>query len=294
MTQPLMRTSFFNYKIRNALGLLVGLTMSFYSGVVSARPITVPRSIAFYYGEMPAPKQLNQFEFAVLEPDSGFKPMSNTEHGTRWIAYVSVGEVVDSRGYFSSIPKSWIIGKNLEWHSQIIDQTAEGWPSFFVNNVIAPLWEQGYSGFFLDTLDSYQLAVKDDAGRHKSRLGLIAVIHAIHSRFPEARIILNRGFELLPEVHKQIYAVAFESLFKGWSEADNNYIDVPISNRAWLLDQIKKTKQDYGLPIIAIDYCLPADTVCSRDTAKRIKALGIVPYIGDGHLLTVNSALSHK
>lgn len=294
MLQSLMSFFSLRNKRRYSLSVVIGLLVSFYCGVVSARTITAPRSIAFYYGQMPVPKQLNQFELAVVEPDSGFIPTHSSNQATHWLAYVSVGEVIDSRHYFASIPTSWIIGQNAEWHSYIIDQTAEGWPSFFIEQVIAPLWKQGYSGFFLDTLDSYQLVVKDETQRQKNQEGLIAVIHAIHHHFPTARIILNRGFELLPKVHKQVYAVAFESLFKGWSQADNRYIDVPVADREWLLAQVQEIKKNYHLPVIAIDYCLDTDTVCSRDTAKRIRALDLVPYVGDGHLKTVNATLSHK
>lgn len=289
-----MRTYFTDYKFRNSLGLLLGLLLPFYCGAGVARTITELRSIAFYYGEMPVPEPLNKFEFVVLEPASGFEPKQGLGHTPHWISYVSVGEVIPSRDYFSSIPAPWLIGLNSEWNSYIIDQTAEGWPSFFVEHVITPLWNKGYSGFFLDTLDSYQLVTEDEQQRQQHQQGLIAVIHAIHHRFPDARIILNRGFELLPKVHKQVYAVAFESLFKGWSEANGKYIDVASADRDWLLNQVKIIKKKYGLPVIAIDYCFPTDTACSHDTAKRIQALGLVPYIGDGHLLTVNSELSNK
>lgn len=286
-----MRTYFTDHKFRNSLSLLLGLLLPFYCGAGLARNITELRSIAFYYGEMPVPEPLSQFEFVVLEPSSGFVPKHSSGQTPYWIAYVSVGEVIPSRDYFSSIPAPWVIGLNNEWHSYIIDQTAEGWPSFFVEHVITPLWNKGYSGFFLDTLDSYQLVAENEQQRHQNQQGLIAVIHAIHHRFPDARIILNRGFELLPKVHKQVYAVAFESLFKGWGEANKQYIDVSIADRDWLLNQVEVIKKKYDLPVIAIDYCLPTDTVCSQDTAKKILDLGLVPYIGDGHLLKINSAL---
>jgi uncharacterized protein (TIGR01370 family) len=292
MRLPFLLRSSLSRKIRYGLGLLAGLVASLCFGGASANTMAAPRSIAFYYGKAPILKQLAQFEFAVVEPGHGFVPV-HTSHKTRWIAYVSVGEVNSSRDYYSAIPKSWIIGHNAEWSSDIIDQTAPGWPEFFVEHVIAPLWRQGYSGFFLDTLDSYQLVVKDAAQRQQNQEGLVAVIRAIHKRFPRAALILNRGFELLPEVHNDVYAVAFESLFKGWSESRGEYIDVSDTDREWLLAQASTVKQQYGLPVIAIDYCLPTNLQCSRDTVRRIRALGLVPYVGDGRLQTVNLASRH-
>lgn len=292
MQLPFVLRSGLFRKIRYSVGLLAGLVTSLCFVGASAHPMAPLRSIAFYYGETPMLKQLAQFEFAVVEPDHGFVPV-RASHKPRWIAYVSVGEVNKSRDYYSAIPKPWIIGHNVEWIADIIDQGAPGWPEFFVEHVIAPLWKQGYNGFFLDTLDSYQLVVKDEAQRQKSQQGLIAVIRAMHKRFPQAVLILNRGFELLPAIHNDIYAVAFESLFKGWSEKSREYIDVPDTDRKWLLAQASSVKKHYDLPVIAIDYCPPTSRQCSRDTVRRIRALGLVPYVGDGQLQTVNLESRH-
>lgn len=274
---------------RYCLGLLFGIVATLGTGSGLAGTVPALRNIAFYYGDAPALKQLSQFQFVVLEPDSGFMPLSIPAGKTHWLAYVSVGEVTPLRDYYSALPAAWIVGRNAEWQSDLVDQTAPGWPAFFVEHVIAPLWERGYTGFFLDTLDSYQLFAKDEDQRLKNQQGLVAVIQAIHQRFPLAVLIMNRGFELLPSVHGYVYAVAFESLFQGWSESRGEYTEVPKSDRQWLLNQVRTVKREYGLPLIAIDYCLPADIKCSRDTVRRIRAQGLVPYVGDGRLQTVSS-----
>ncbi|RTZ47699.1 hypothetical protein EKL30_01515 [Candidimonas sp. SYP-B2681] len=271
--------------------VLVGLLGTLCFGVAWAEaPVDATGnsgSIAFYYGDQPPISDLSRFELAVVEPDTGFEPLQAKDGITRWIAYVSVGEVHQSRSYYHALPKSWIVGRNPDWQSDIIDQTAPGWPEFFVEHVIAPLWQRGYTGFFLDTLDSYQLVVKDDTERERNQNGLIDVIKAIHSRFPDAALILNRGFELLPAIHQLVDAVAFESLFKGWNETRGEYTDVPAADRHWLVDQTRRVKQLYSLPVIAIDYCAPANTQCARETVQRICGLGLVPYVADGRLQTV-------
>jgi uncharacterized protein (TIGR01370 family) len=277
-------------RTRDCLGVLFALAMACCYGAAPAWAQTPLRSIAFYYGSAPPVKLLMRFQFAVLEPDSGFVPASAPGRKTRWIAYVSVGEVESSRSYFSSIPQSWVIGHNTEWGSEIIDQGAPGWPAFFVDHVVAPLWKKGYRGFFLDTLDSYQLVATGDAQRERAQKGLIEVVKAMHKRFPRAILIANRGFELLPAVHKDIHAVVFESRFKGLNEAEGKYVDVPSDARVWLLGQAEVARQKYNLPVIAIDYCQPKDLKCSQDTVRRIRALNLVPYVGDGGLQTLNLA----
>ncbi|MER1941328.1 endo alpha-1,4 polygalactosaminidase [Castellaniella sp. FW104-16D08] len=243
-------------------------------------------SIVFYYGSDTPVQALSRFAVAVLEPDA--HPKGPPHQGTtRWLAYVSVGEVLDSRPYYSRMPQTWHLGKNDVWHSVVVDQSAPDWPKFLVNQVATPLWRQGYQGLFLDTLDSYQLVSKDPAVLERQRQGLVRTIRALRRARPKAILILNRGFELLPDIHNQIDAVAFESLYSGWDQAASRYVTVPEPDRAWLLGQAAKAKS-YGLPVISIDYCPPNDKECTQQTSRKIRSHGLIPYVGDGHLQHVN------
>jgi len=244
-------------------------------------------SVAFHYGARPPVDMLQAFDVAVVEPDSGFDPRRANTPNTAWFAYVSVGEVLPSRAYFKDIPKAWLAGSNDAWSARVVDQAADGWPAFYVDKVIAPLWERGYRGFFLDTLDSYQLVAKTDAARARQEAGMVRVIQAIKARYPEAKLLFNRGFEILPQVHSLAYAVAFESLFRGWNQAQGAYTEVSQQDRDWLLNQARIVRDEYKLPVISIDYCPPTDGKCRRDTARRIRALGITPYVTDSGLQTV-------
>lgn len=272
-------------------GLAVALvSMTACARRADARVSPELRNIAFFYGNTPDFSELGKYQFVVLEPSGQFMLPKKKGKGTHWLAYVSVGEVTPLRDYYSAMPKSWIVGRNTEWASELIDQGAPGWPAFFVERVVAPLMQRGYHGFFFDTLDSYQLFATDEKTRLRNQRGLIAVIREVNKRFPAAKIILNRGFELLPQIHDRVYAVAFESLFKGWSEARGVYVDVPQDDRSWLLDHAQIAKRSYGLPVIAIDYCAPADKQCALEVVHRIRAKGLIPYVSDGHLLTINLA----
>ena len=90
------------------------------------------------------------------------------------VAYVSVAEVQASRPYYADIPAHWKLARNGHWKSDVIDQTPPEWADFFAARVIAPLWERGYRGFFLDTLDSYRLATRFD--EKAQQRGLVRVI----------------------------------------------------------------------------------------------------------------------
>ena len=263
------------FRARRLLIVAIGL-IAMCAGLARATP-----SFAFYYGPDIPWESLGAFDVAVVEPGhvgpGGWTHRLNPD--TTVAAYVSVGEVHPGRSYFSALRPEWKLGTNAAWGSVVVDQSAPGWPAFYVERVVKPLWEQGYRAFFLDTLDSFHLVAKSDATRDQQARGLAAVVRAIKTAYPEARLIFNRGFEILPEVHTLAYAVAAESLFQGHDAGQQKYRVVPQADRDWLLGQLLKCRDTYRLPVVAIDYVPPNERALARETAQKIRALGIVPWV---------------
>lgn len=241
-------------------------------------------SIALFYGANPPWDELSAFDIAVVEPQHVPDPKAHANDKTALFAYVSVGEVDADRPYLKVIPDSWKSGRNSDWGSVVLDQAQPGWPAFFADQVIKPLWDAGYRGFFLDTLDTYHLFAKTEADRARQEAGLVAVIRELRKRYPEARLIFNRGFEILPQVHQEAFAVAAESVFQGWSQARKAYQPVPVADREWLLGQLNRVKQEYGLPVLAIDYVPPGKRDLARTTAASIRELGFIPWVSNPEL----------
>lgn len=245
------------------------------------------RSIAFYYGHQPDWAVLAKYQMAVLEPEHEFDLRGRGD--TQWLAYVSVGETLASRTYYADIPDGLVLGKNRVWHSMVMDVAHPGWTDFLLESVFRPIVEQGYQGFFLDTLDSYQLIHGNGEQAAASRAGLQQLIHRLKREWPDQRIILNRGFELFPGVADDVFAVAFESLYQGWDEAAGEYVDVPPADRQWLFEQVRHVRQTRNIPVISIDYCDPNRPDCTLRAVRKIRALGWVPFVADGGLVQLNS-----
>ena len=241
-------------------------------------------SIALFYGANPPWDELRAFDVVVVEPQHVPDPKAHADDRTALFAYVSVGEANAGRPYLKAIPDDWRSGSNPGWGSVVLDQAQPEWPAFFAEQVIKPLWDAGYRGFFLDTLDSYQLFAKTEADRARQEAGLVAVIRELRERHPEIRLIFNRGFEILPQVHRDVFAVAAESLFQGWNHAIKDYRQVSAADREWLLGQLDRVKREYGLPVLAIDYVPPGKRELARETAARIRGLGFIPWVANPEL----------
>lgn len=236
-------------------------------------------SIAFYYGRHPPRYALQAFHWAVVQPYAHFQPRRFDNNRQSAFAYVSVGEVAPR----TPLPAGCVIGTDATWHRDIVNQARHTCRAYMLNTVIKPLWARGYRGFFLDTLDAYRLAVTDHAARAAQRAGLIRLIRDIKTEHPAARLILNRGFTLLPAVHKLVTAVAVESLFDGWNAQTRRYEPVPVAVRQALLAQLARVRR-YGLPAIAIDYLPARARHQAWQDARRIMALGITPWVTNHNL----------
>lgn len=246
-----------------------------------------PPAVALYYGVNPPWSELQAFDRVVVDPDHVPAPKSIDLPHTRLAAYVALGEVQPTRAYTSAIPAAWLVGENKDWGSRLIDQSRPEWPRFFTDQVIAPLWEEGYRSFFLDTLDSYQLFAKTPEQRAAQEAGMVAVINTLKQRYPEARLIFNRGFEILPLVHQQVEMVVAESLFQGFDASKKQYREVSAADRDWLLGQLMRAKDEYKLAVTAVDYVDPANRELARSTARKILDLGVIPWVATPDLASL-------
>lgn len=239
-------------------------------------------AVAFYYGREIPLNEFRAFDIVVVEPEHGHDPKAYRSPHSELFAYVSVGETQPFRPYYSSIPEAWKIAANSAWGSRVIDLSQPEWANFVAERVVAPLWQRGYRGFFLDTLDSYRLATKFDEQAQQD--GLVRVIETLRGRFPGIRLILNRGFDIVPRIKDKIEMVAGESLFQGWDANRQRYTPVPAADREWLLGQLRTIRERDGLPVISIDYVPPGNLPLMRDTARQIAQAGIIPWVSDSQL----------
>jgi len=235
---------------------------------------------AFIYSKNIDDRFINFYDKVVVEADS-IDNIYAIRYPEKMVAYVSVGEIEPWRKTKTPYDKKWVISENKTWNSLIADLNNEGYQQFIFER-IETLFKQGYRNFFLDTMDAYHVTAKDKALFKTQQKALIAFIHKLHKKYPKSKIIINRGFELLEEIHDDVNAVVAESLIARYNHADKSYVEVPKNDKEWLLANFKKA-QEYGLDAVSIDYSNKS-TKERLKIAKKIKKLGIIPYVTDGLL----------
>jgi len=243
------------------------------------------KSAMFYYGDDISWSLVGIHDYIIVQPEHidtathGFKLYKDNIY-----AYVSIGEAEKGQSSYETISKKWTLGKNKAWNSKVIDISSEDYHKFLFENVIDPLIKRGFKNFFWDTLDSYQIVAKTKEDKERMRQGLLTLVKTFHKRYPNCKLILNRGFEIVDEVHNMIEAVAIESLFWGMSGTKLKYSKVSKEDREWLIAQIKKIKS-YNLEVIVVDYSPFQEKRKIEKTIASIEEIEAIPYIGDRHLM---------
>jgi hypothetical protein len=235
---------------------------------------------AFVYSKNIDDRFINFYDKVVVEADA-VDNIYALRYPKKMVAYVSVGEIEPWRKTKNKYNKSWIISENRTWNSLIADLRKSAYQAFIFER-IAYLYKQGYRNFFLDTMDAYHVTGKDKKLFKLQQDALVLFIHTLHQKYPDSKIIVNRGFEILEQIHQDIDAVVAESLLNRYNHTNKEYILVPKKDREWLMANFKKAKE-YGLDVVSIEYS-DKSTKERLNIAKRIKKLGFIPYVTDGLL----------
>lgn len=243
----------------------------------------VPDNVAFYYGDEAPIGALYAYDWVVLQPDQvdDARVSLLARGGSRPVAYGSVDEMARSHELFAAVPEHWIIGDNPDWDSVVLDVRMPEVRRFILDRLLVPAMERGFEGVFLDTLDSHRLTRVGQEDSSGFALAQAQLIDAFRSRFPDALLILNRGFHLPAATREQVDALAFESYRSGFHAGENTYRSVSEGDRQWL-DQQLAPWREAGVPIIAIDYT--PDMASAEELAETLRQDGLVPFVSNGAL----------
>jgi len=244
-----------------------------------------PTNVGFYYGNEAPIGSLYAYDWLVMQADRVTDARLDllNKSNARPIAYLSAGEMARSHQAATSLRKDWILGENKAWKSLVLDIRRADVRGFMVEKLVAPEMARGFRGVFLDTLDSHLLTPEGKENQQAFAESQGLLIAAIRKRFPESRIIINRGFHLPEQTHKLVDALAFESWRNGYEAGGRRYYSVPDNDRDWLSGQLAHWREAHpDIPIIAIDYAPNADKASAQ--SNRLVQDGFIPYVSDHDL----------
>jgi hypothetical protein len=248
------------------------------------------KSAVVYYGAHLSYPMVGIHDYIIIDPDqikvhtTGFKTYKENIY-----AYVSINELHKSRSYAKSINPAWVIGKNDAWQSNILDIANPDYQDFLLEEVLAKLKKRGFKNFFFDTMDSYQLAPVSTKEKIRLKEGVVTFIKRFKKYYPDAKLVVNRGFEIIDEIYPYIDALLFESYYYGIDAKTMTYKKVTPQDRVWLDTQLSKV-QAHQIPIIALDYLPHTHKKEIAQDIIELEKRGFIPYIAQKELMDYGSS----
>ena len=219
-------------------------------------------NLGFYY-DYKVPDEFNLYDLVVVQND--IKKVRKN-----YIAYVSIGE------QYKPI-KKWLLGKNKNWNSFVLDLRKREYQDYLLKKMKNL---NKFQGFFFDTLDSYQLVLPKKSWKSYEEAE-VAFIKRVKKLYPDKKIILNRGFEIIDRVKNDVFAVVAEGMFYGFN--GKKFVEVPKEGREWLIAKLNHIKS-LGIKVVVIDYFDGKDFKKAKEIAKKIEKVGFIPYVTNPEL----------
>ncbi len=226
-----------------------------------------------YYGSTPPSTPLKKVDWAILEPDN-LQPSSLKNPKIKTLGYISLGEINSSRSYWPKIQNSsFIVEENPNWPGAYrVDIRSTDWQDLLIQQILPSILNQGFDGFFLDTVDTaLYLQEKDPVKYSHSQEAMVNFIKKIRASFPKALIVPNNGLEMLPEIGKNIDAILVEDLYTRYDFNNKTVIATPTEVSLTKEKMLDKFTHDFHKPVLALLYENSTNTPLTKHAISKCK-----------------------
>ena len=238
--------------------------------VISAGAQTQQLRWVCYYADSAPLSVLTKFDLLVFDSDSHPALPPLKERGKTVVGYLSIGEVNATRAYFADAKsQNIVLAENKNWKdSFFIDVRNPLWTKRIVEDLIPKILHSGFDGVFLDTVDNGPYMEQIEPQRYRGMgEAMVQLIKTIRKNYPTIKIVLNRGFDILPKVENEIDMVLGESI---------------VESQVTALKELKKRRP--SVTVLTLDYVDPKDRNTVLQTYRRQRANGFSPYVSTREL----------
>ncbi len=265
--------------LSRATGLVLGAA---FGRPATSRAANSERFVICYAAEIPA-AALASCRWAVLDGDHHPDLAPLHAAGATTYGYVSVGEIERTRRHFAEAAAAGLLlDANPNWpDSRYVDLRRPEWQALLLDRILPSVLDQGFDGVFLDTLDDAGfLETRDPMHCAGMTQAAAHLVQAMHQRFPEAKLVLNRGYEIQPLVCNALDSVLAESIYGGYDFARKRCrTQIPADVR-WQLDRLADLRRRApDVRIFTVDYWDPHDFAGQRRIYAQQRRNGFIPYV---------------
>jgi uncharacterized protein (TIGR01370 family) len=248
-----------------------------------------------YYSDKAPISAFAPYDLVVLDSDAHPPLAPLLESGKTVLGYISLGEVEHNRAHFMRAKKAgFLLQENKDWPGSFMtDVRNPAWTKMVIEELIPAILAQGFKGIFLDTLDNPpELERNGYSGMTQAAVNLVK---AIRMHYPDILIMMNRGYELLPDVATSINMELGESIYTDYKFNTKTYGYVKASDYREQVRMLKDAqKLNPDLTVYTLDYWNPKDTKTIAKIYKTERENGFIPYVATVSLTEIVHEPAHQ
>lgn len=235
-----------------------------------------------------SPEQLKPFHLVVLDSDS-HPPLDLLKgRGRELLGYLSLGEIESHRTYFEAAKaEGLLLRENPAWPGSFsVDFRDPRWRRRVIQHLVPAILASGFNGIFLDTLDDAAALERADPQKYRGMMTAAAdLVRSLRQAFPQIRIMVNRGYDLLPQIAPFIDILLGESVYTTYDAQHKSYIRVPDAQYEQQVHSMREALHwNPKLRICSLDYWNPSDIREIRRIYQVERANGFAPYVATREL----------
>ena len=240
------------------------------------------RWVTYYSNKAPLeafkPYQLCVFDSTEHPPLMALKQANKTLLG-----YISLGEVEQYRSHFKEVKKEGILlDENPNWKgSFFVDLRNALWVKRVVEELVPAILQKGFDGIFMDTLDNAETLEERDPIKYEGmKQAAIDLVKAIRQNYPQIKIMMNRGFQLLPQLTSVIDMEMGEVIYTQYDFQKKKYLLQPLEEHKYYVKTLKEAqKANPSLKVFTLDYWDKTKTQEISNIYKKQREDGFIPYV---------------
>ncbi|MFW0778225.1 MAG: endo alpha-1,4 polygalactosaminidase [Rickettsiales bacterium] len=240
------------------------------------------RWVVYYTDKLPA-SAFSDYDLIAFDSDHHPDLLPLKAQGKILLGYISLAEAETYRSYYKKIKdKGLLLENNNLWKGHvIIDVRKEEWERMLLDELIPPILAQGFDGIMIDTIDSAIYPEIEHPEKYAGmKQGAVKLVKAIRARYPNIKIMINRGLEIADQTAPYIDYLMAESTLTDWVPDPTKPKLVDEATYQRYLEMIRQARAaSPTLKIYSMDYWDMNDAQGVKSIYARQRAQGFVPYV---------------
>lgn len=249
----------------------------------SAKPQRTIKPWAVYYDSKLPSQAFDKFDLLIFDTQHHPQLQPLLDRGKTLIGYLNAGEVEERERFFEAVKKEGILlQENGNWKkSYYVDMRDKRWAKRVIEELIPRILHKGFQGVFLDTLDNPIELEREQPDKYPGmRQAAINLVKAIRYHYPTLPIIVNRAFEILPDLGDKINIVLGESMYTAYDKEKKEY---KLNNPEFYQSELKMLqdfkKQFPKVRVLSLDYVSPKDISKIKEIYALQRQNGFEPFV---------------